>query len=285
MCRLHSRSFVAALLVAVACSPAGAAAETIDDVRQWHQRLGPPLSGDDFGHYVARAARIQHGASYRVAPQPPGRETLQLDLDTFECVSFIESTLAIARCGWRSDTSEQCFASEVEKSRYRNGELRDYASRLHYFTEWIEDNDRRGRVEDLTTRLGGEPVRREFFHISKRVLPAAALTSEARTELTQAIATTELRLSDKEHAVLTRESAPDVLSGLSDGDLVAFVRERAGLLIHHAGFVYWANGTPRLLHASSYHERVVITQRDVTNYLLRRPERRGVLVVRPLEPR
>ena len=61
--------------------------------------------------------------------------------------------------------------------------------------------------------------------------------------------------------MLSRENAPAVLNELLDGDLVAFVRERPGLLVHHAGLVYWANGTPRLLHASSYHGRVVITVR------------------------
>ena len=113
----------------------------------------------------------------------------------------------------------------------------------------------------------------------------ASLTSlTSLTSMTREMQTTEARLSATTHSVLTRESAATVLSELEDGDLVAFVRERPGLLVYHAGFVYWANGTPRLLHASSYHGRVVITVRDLTNYLLRRPERRGVIVARPIVP-
>ena len=65
---------------------------------------------------------------------------------------------------------------------------------------------------------------------------------------------------------------------------MAFARERSGPLIHHAGIVYRARGRARLLHASSYHQRVVLTREDLSSYLLRRKDRRGVLVARPLSP-
>ena len=167
-------------------------------------------------------------------------------------------------------------------SRYRGGALGDYASRLHYFVDWIGDNEARGRIENLTTSLGGTPVQKDFYLITRRELPKAAIDQEAIDAVTETLLATEQRLSSTSHDVLGRESAPEALRALEDGDLVAFVRERPGLLVHHAGFVYWANGTPRLLHASSYHERVVITESDLTDYLLRRPERKGVIIARPL---
>ena len=39
--------------------------------------------------------------------------------------------------------------------RYRGGKRRGYASRLHYFSEWISDGARRGLVRDLGAELGG----------------------------------------------------------------------------------------------------------------------------------
>ncbi len=134
----------------------------------------------------------------------------------------------------------------------------------------------------LTTSLGGTHVQKDFYLITRRELPKAAIDQEAIDAVTETLLATEQRLSSTSHDVLGRESAPEALRALEDGDLVAFVRERPGLLVHHAGFVYWANGTPRLLHASSYHERVVITESDLTDYLLRRPERKGVIIARPL---
>lgn len=253
-------------------------------VAEWHEALGPPSAGESFGAFVTRAAALQHGAPYEVTAPPPGHETIRIELESFECVSFIESAIALARCGWNADPSEACFLRELELTRYRKGEMGDYASRLHYFVDWIADNEARGRLEPITAALGGKPVQRDFFHISRRVLPRAELDAAERARLIEEIASTEDRLSRAEHAVLGRERAPDALQALEEGDIVAFTRERSGLLVHHAGFVHWVGGTPRLLHASSYHQRVVITIEDVTNYLLRRPERRGVIATRPLAP-
>ena len=253
----------------------------------WYNALGEPRPSESFGRYLARTARVQHGVKYADISERPGAETLDVNVDAFECISFIESTLAVARCAWESERNESCFVRELEATRYRGGRMGDYASRLHYFVDWIGDNESRKRLVNMTASFGGEPVQKDFFYISERVLKRWDVKEDelaSLTSMTREMQTTEARLSATTHSVLTRESAPAVLSELKDGDLVAFVRERPGLLVHHAGFVYWTNGTPRLLHASSYHSRVVITVRDLTNYLLRRPERRGVIVARPIVP-
>ena len=260
------------------------AEQSTTKLASWYDALGQPRSSESFGRYLARTARIQHGVKYEESSKPSGAETIDANVDAFECVSFIESTLAVARCAWESEPTASCFVRELEATRYRSGHMGDYASRLHYFVDWIGDNESRGRLVNMTAALGGEPVRKDFFYITERVLERSDVQEDDLASLTREMRTTEARLSATRHAVLTRQSAPPVLSELEDGDLVAFVRERPGLLVNHAGFVYWANGTPRLLHASSYHGRVVITVKDLTNYLLRRPERRGVIVARPIVP-
>lgn len=259
-------------------------AEQSRTLEHWYENVGPARSGESFGDYLGRAAAVQHGARYEDVVPPPGVETLHVNLDQFECVSFIESSVAVARCGWLGTATGECFERELIASRYRGGDIGDYASRLHYFTDWIGDNQARHRVVDLTPSLGGRPVYRNFFYITRRRLQRAVVSDAVTMDLHQELASTEARLSAMPHAVLDREQAPPVLSKLQEGDLVAFVRERPGLLVHHAGFAHWSGGKPRLLHASSYHHRVVITATDVTDYLLRRPERRGILVIRPLPP-
>lgn len=250
----------------------------------WFETVGSPSPGETFGHYLARAARIQHGVAYAHEIAPPGEEPLRVDLDRFECVSFIEESLAVARCGFRAEASADCFERELERSRYRGGRRDGYASRLHYFSDWIEDNEIRGRVRDLTASLGGTPVTRPFFHISRRVVARAPISEAAKASFLAGIGREEARLGARPHVVLSRDAAPAALGGLDDGDILAFVYDRPGLLVHHAGFVLRVSGEPRLLHASSYHGRVVITASDVSSYLLRRPERRGVIVARPLAP-
>ena len=283
--------FLHALILGLCVTRAAAAAasppmsaDQKQKLEAWYDALGAPRGAETFGHYLARAARVQHGVGYAPPASAPGVETMRIDLDAFECVSFIESAIAVARCAWSGEPDELCFTEDVEASRYRGGALGDYASRLHYFVDWIGDNEGRGRIENLTTSLGGTPVQKDFYLITRRELPKAALEQEELAAVTETLLATEHRLSSASHDVLGRESAPEALRVLNDGDLVAFVRERPGLLVHHAGFVSWVNGSPRLVHASSYHQRVVITERDVTDYLLRRSERKGVIIARPLAP-
>ena len=250
----------------------------------WYEALGAPSPGEGFGHYLARAARVQQGVAYANDPEPPGPEALRVELDRFECVSFIESSLAVARCGFRDEASVACFERELERSRYRGGRIDGYGSRLHYFVDWIDDNEARGRLTNLTSSLGGVPVRRDFYYITRRVLDRARLPEAELASLRREVERDEKRLSSQSHPVLARERAAPVLEGLEDGDILAFVYDRPGLLVHHAGFVLRVDGKPRLLHASSFHVRVVVTASDVSSYVLRRPERRGVIVARPLAP-
>jgi hypothetical protein len=273
-------SVLAALALVSSVSASGWSPDAKIALRAWFDAVGAPASGESFGHYLARAAYRKHGVGYdRNESSPEAPEELRIELARFECVSFIESSLALARCGWARDPTESCFERELVLSRYRGGTPSSYASRLHYFTEWIADNDARGRLQDITSHLGGEPIRKDFFYVSRRIPPREDLDA-MRLEM-RAI---EERLSSEAHVVLLREDAREGLANLEDGDVVAFVRERQGMLVHHAGFVYRMEGRPRLLHASSYHQRVVLTPDDVTSYLLRRPERRGVIVARPVQP-
>jgi N-acetylmuramoyl-L-alanine amidase-like len=283
--------FAATILVSPCLPVAGAPdtlpslpPETRSKLEAWYREAGGARPGEAFGSYLARVAYLEHGADYDDVVPPPGEEKLRVDLDRFECVTFIESSLAVARCGYRGDPTVACFEREIVRSRYRDGALTDYASRLHYFTDWIDDNGRRKRLENLTRELGGEPMNREFFYVGRRLRQRAVVSGNELARLESEVADTESRLSAEPHLVLMRESAPAALGKLEDGDLVAFVRVRPGLLVSHAGFIYWVNGHPRLLHASSYHHRVVLTPDDVTSYLLRRPERKGVIVARPLPP-
>jgi N-acetylmuramoyl-L-alanine amidase-like len=284
------RSFLVAATFLSPCALAGVSPDTLPplsaDTRSrlesWYQEAGAPRPEEAFGSYLARVAYLKLGVPYDEVVAPPSEERLRVDLERFECVTFIESTLAVARCGYRGDPTVDCFERDLVQSRYRDGALGDYASRLHYFVDWIDDNARRNRLRNLTPELGGEPTMRDFFYVTRRLLPRSVLSGPDLGRLAREMSTIEARLSAEPHLVLTRESAPAALRELEDGDLVAFVREKAGLLVSHAGFIYDVRGHRRLLHASSFHHRVVLTPDDVATYLLRRPERKGVIVARPL---
>lgn len=84
-----------------------------------------------------------------------------VNLCEFDCVTFIENSIALG-------ISQHCYNGnytpyhEVLKIlRYRNGDLKNYCSRLHYFSEWITDNESKGILTNVTSCLGGLPFLRD----------------------------------------------------------------------------------------------------------------------------
>ena len=251
-------------------------------LKDWYRRLGPAKSNERFGALITRSARLQLGTPYLDTPQNDRPEKLQLELSSFQCVSFVESVLAISRCTWNGTRDTQCFVQEVQNLRYRQGELRGYDSRLHYFVEWLEDNSQRGHLQPITRSLGGVATDHRFSFMSDHPQRYPALKDQ---NMLRAIEATETRLSQQPSVVLDRANISPAQKRLQDGDLVAFVGSKKGLLITHAGFVDRSrDGKARVLHASSHHKRVVLTRTDLADYVLRRTERRGVLLSRPLAP-
>src|SRR5437588_8701849 len=115
------------------------------------------------GERTAAAGRALVGTRYKSF-------TLEIDnrieapsanFNGMDCWTFYEISLAFARMlnepeeNW---TPEQLL-HYIELDRYRGGVCTgEYLSRLHYLEDWLYDNDKRGLVEDLTTRLGGKSV-------------------------------------------------------------------------------------------------------------------------------
>ena len=62
-------------------------------------------------------------------------------------MTLVESCLAVARVAHdRSAPTWERFGTAIERMRYRGGDRGGYASRLHYFSEWIRDGESRGLV-------------------------------------------------------------------------------------------------------------------------------------------
>ncbi|MEW6702505.1 MAG: N-acetylmuramoyl-L-alanine amidase-like domain-containing protein, partial [Bacteroidota bacterium] len=73
-----------------------------------------------------------------------GEEKLVVHLTGLDCYTFLESALVFARSIKMGKTSFEDYQQELINIRYRNGKLNEYPSRLHYFSDWIYDMDKRG---------------------------------------------------------------------------------------------------------------------------------------------
>ena len=103
--------------------------------------------------------------------------------------------------------------------RYRGGERQGYASRLHYFSEWIADGERRGLVRDLGAELGGVEDARPLRFMTEHRASYAALADDAEYGKVESI---ERGLDGRPRRVVPTERIPAIADRLESGDVLAF---------------------------------------------------------------
>jgi Protein of unknown function (DUF1460) len=241
------------------------------------------------GPAVARVGELALGAPYAantleayiVAGGSPAAEPLTLHLMKFDCVSLVEAALAVARTAAAGpDAGWDRFAREIERMRYRGGVRRDYASRLHYFSEWIADGARRGLVRDLGPELGGQPDARPLRFMSEHRSSYAALADPAMFD---AVVAHERRLDASPRSLVAKARIPEIQDRLQTGDVLAFATSIAGLDVTHTGLAYRsADGVMRVLHAPLSGGVVQVSPGTVADYVNGLRSSTGILAARPL---
>ncbi len=212
---------------------------------------------------------------------PVQREPLALMLTRFDCVTLVESCLAIARASAATpQPSWQQFGREVERMRYRAGRRGGYASRLHYFSEWISDGQRRGLVRDLGEDLGGvaDPRPLRFMTEHRESYPALA-----NNGVFSQIASMERRLDNHVRFMIPADQITRAQDRIESGDILAFATSIPGLDVSHAAFAYRdSSGILRVLHAPLSGGAVEITRATLPEYVSNIRRATGILVARPL---
>src|SRR5688500_15065943 len=189
------------------------------------------------GHAAARVGELAAGTPYeaytleaylRAGGSPVRTEPLTLTLTRFDCVSLVESCLAVARVAASDGTpSWDAFGREIERMRYRDGMRQGYTSRLHYFSEWISDGERRGLLRDLGAELGGAADLRPLRFMTEHRGSYPALASD---EVYREIGAMERSLDGRARMVVPTARIPDVADRIEHGDVIAFATalERLG---------------------------------------------------------
>ena len=205
---------------------------------------------------------------------------MTLSLTRFDCVTLVEACLAVARAAAPgASTTWTRFGRQVERMRYRGGERRGYASRLHYFSEWIADGEQRGLVRDLGRELGGGEDRRPLRFMTSHRSSYPALVHQA---VFREIGELERRLDDRPRYVVPTSRIPEVAERLETGDVLAFATAIPGLDVTHAAFAYRdGRETLRVLHAPLSGGVVEITAATLPEYVAAIRRATGILVARP----
>ncbi|WP_420454762.1 N-acetylmuramoyl-L-alanine amidase-like domain-containing protein [Rubrivirga sp.] len=211
----------------------------------------------------------------------PASETLVVDLTAFDCVLYIENVLSLARMIALGETSFQAYADGVRTLRYRDGALDGYCSRLHYFSDWIRDNERRGALTNVTQSIGGEPFEKRltFMGEHRDAYPKMAVDSTYAC-----IVDMEASLAGAELFYVPQDRIADVYPSLRPGDVIATATSIGGLDVTHTGFVHKTDAHTGFMHASLSSDAVKISD-DLAAYVQGIRSQVGVVVVRPTDPR
>lgn len=220
-------------------------------------------------------------AYIKAGGDPKGLEPLTVSLTRFDCVTLVESCLAVARAsddGRRPTWGK--FSREVERMRYRGGKRRGYASRLHYFSEWISDGEKRGLVRNLGEELGGVNDTRPLRFMTEHRASYPALADD---QVYTKIGEMEKSLDANPRWVIATEKIPEIQDRIQTGDVLAFATAIPGIDVTHAAFAYRGNdGVLRVLHAPLSGGAVEITRTTLPEYVARIKRSTGILIARPL---
>jgi hypothetical protein len=224
-------------------------------------------------------------ASLEALPSRVGApEPLICRLDAFDCVTLVENSVAIARAvSLATPASYSTYRAQLESLRYRGGVRGDYSTRLHYFSDWVADNERRGNVKDLTPSLGGQADRRPITFMTAHRGSYRKLGDDQTFKEIQAV---EASLARTPRYVLPNAKVAGILPLLQSGDIIAFATDIEGLDVVHTGLIYrQPNGAVHLLHAPEPGQKVTVSTKPLVEYLTLFPRHVGVIIARPLPPK
>jgi hypothetical protein len=204
-------------------------------------------------------------------------EHLVVNLREFDCFTFVENVVALVRHAKSPERSFEAFQTVLKKIRYRKGRLQGYCSRLHYFSDWIHDNQKKGILKDVTTKIGGRPLRKTITFMTTNPDLYPPLQDPRNLRRMKSL---ERTLSRRSLFLISKKALGRLEDRIRDGDLIAITTNTEGLDVQHVGLAAKVKNRIHLLHASSTEAKVVLSGKTLYRYLKQSRTRSGIMVAR-----
>lgn len=207
----------------------------------------------------------------------PEAEQLVVTLQGSDCVLFVEMTTALTLTTLSGSTSVADAESNVKMLRYRDGTIDGYFSRLHYFGDWLQENERKGLMRVLFQDRDTLP-RLDAYHFmtTKREAYRQLASNDS---LFQLMSAQEAALNERLLRYVPTESIPMVEGELKTGDIVAFVTTVDGLDVSHTAIVKRDGDRVGFWHASTTGS-VIVEPKTLYQYTADRKGLKGIIVAR-----
>lgn len=224
-------------------------------------------------------ARFFLGKPYKSNTLNVGKKELPvINLRELDCVTLVENVLALAFLeGYDNDVAPM-FTENIVKLRYRNGEIVDYTSRLHYSSDWLYEMGQQHFLTDVTESAGGVklPLHIDFMSRNYTKYPVLAQSPKLISEI-KAI---EANINKRAYYYIPKEKINLSDKKIVEGDVILITTNIKGLDTSHLGFALKKEGKTYLLHASSSGKKVVITEVPLQDYMMSIRTQTGIMVAR-----
>ena len=210
---------------------------------------------------MVKVAKLRLGTPYVASTLEKEPERLVIDIVETDCILYVESNLAMALTVSKDFND---FADNILRLRYRNGVVDGYASRIHYTSEWLLQAAGRGLLEEITEKIGGQPLDQSFSYMSTH--PQSYKQLKNNPAEVARIAAAEAELNKHDYYVIPKAKIPELASQIKDGDIICFIGSTKGLDITHVAIALWDNGKLTFMHASPKYGKAVIEPSGLAGY-------------------
>lgn len=211
------------------------------------------------------------------------QEQLVVNLRQLDCTTFVETVLALTRSLEQNKLTFAAFCYNLRMIRYSEG-IVSYPTRQHYFTYWIQENEKKGIVKDI--QLPNPPftavqnVNTDYMttHIDlyPMMVQDKALISNIRAM--------ETSINGMKCRYIPKNSLNDsklLRQTIQNGDIIAIITSIKGLDTSHIGIAVWHKDGLHMIDASSIHKKVIEEPTLMKNYMSKHPSQLGIRIARP----
>lgn len=210
-------------------------------------------------------------------------ERLVVNLRQLDCTTYVENVTALVLCVKQKRYTFKAFCDNLCMIRYRNGGEPHYVSRLHYFTDWINDNTKKGLCMEVQSPNPPFSSEQKINVYYMSTYPSKYKMLKVNPEYVPQIAKTEKALNQRSYRYIPKSDMSDsqtLRRTIKNGDIIALTTTLKGLDIQHVGFAVWHKDGLHLLNASSLRHKVVEEPMTLYDYLQKQRTMTGVRVVR-----
>ena len=211
------------------------------------------------------------------------REQLVVNTRQLDCTTLVETVTALMLCAQNNRHAWGDYLDILRQLRYRDGKLQGYTSRLHYFSDWIDNKTKMGLVTEV--QKPNPPFtavqRLNINYMSEH--PQSYRSLKEHPEQVPVIRQQEQALTGKSYRYIPKTAIKNsklLRQTVKDGDIIAITCNKKGLDIAHLGFAVWRKDGLHLLNASQLHKKVVEEPMTLYQYMQKHKTFTGIRIIR-----